>query len=82
MGERKPNELGLYDMSGNVWELTETKAHSYTSDIEPETTIFIRRGGSWWHEAKNCRVSKRYAADHSKRTSGLGLRVVIREYIE
>lgn len=82
VGEKTPNELGLYDMSGNVWEWTETPAHSYVSDIVPGGTIFIRRGGSWWHEAKNCRVSRRYASDHTKKTSGLGLRVVIRENIE
>lgn len=82
VGEKNPNELGLYDMSGNVWEWTETPVHSYSLDIEPGGTIFIRRGGSWWHEAKNCRVSRRYASDHSKKTSGLGLRVVIRENVE
>lgn len=82
VGELTPNELGLYDMSGNVWEWTETPAHSYASDVEPVSTIFIRRGGSWWHEAKNCRVSRRYASDHSKKTSGLGLRVVIRDNVE
>lgn len=82
VGEKNPNELGLFDMSGNVWEWTETPAHSYASDIEPSGTIFIRRGGSWWHEAKNCRVSRRYASDHSKKTSGLGLRIVIRDNVE
>ena len=82
VGEKMPNELGLYDMSGNVWEWTETPAHSYASNVEPGGTIFIRRGGSWWHKARNCRVSRRYASDHSKKTSGLGLRVVIRENIE
>lgn len=81
VGEKKPNELGLYDMCGNVWEWTATPAHSYASDVNAGGTIFIRRGGSWWHEAKNCRVSRRYASDHSKKTSGLGLRVVIRENI-
>ena len=82
VGEKKPNELGLFDMSGNVWEWTATPAHSYASDVNAGGTIFIRRGGSWWHEAKNCRVSRRYASDHSKKTSGLGLRVVIRENVE
>ena len=82
VGEKKPNELGLYDMSGNVWEWTETPAHSYSSDVNAGGTIFIRRGGSWWHEAKNCRVSRRYASDQTKKTSGLGLRVVIRENVE
>ena len=77
-----PNELGIFDMSGNVWEWTNTPAHSYETSIELEGDIFIRRGGSWRHEAKNCRVSRRYASDHTKKTSGLGLRVVIRENIE
>ncbi|MCH5312169.1 MAG: SUMF1/EgtB/PvdO family nonheme iron enzyme [Prevotella sp.] len=82
VGEKRPNELGLYDMSGNVWEWTETLAHSYASDIEAEGNVYIRRGGCWWHKAKNCRVSRRYASDHTKKTSGLGLRVVIRENVE
>lgn len=82
VGKKKPNELGLYDMSGNVWEWTETPACSYASDVALGGTVFIRRGGSWWHEDKNCRVSRRYASDHSKKTSGLGLRLVIRENIE
>lgn len=82
VGEKRPNELELYDMCGNVWEWTKTPAHSYSANIEPHGNIFIRRGGSWWHEDKNCRVSRRYASDHTKKTSGLGLRIVIRENIE
>ena len=82
VGEKQPNELGLYDMCGNVWEWTKTPAHPYATPIEPSGNVFIRRGGSWWHENRNCRVSRRYASDRSKKTSGLGLRVVIRENIE
>ena len=82
VGEKMPNELGIFDMSGNVWEWTNTPAHSYENSIELEGDIFIRRGGSWWHEDKNCRVSRRYASDHTKKTSGLGLRVVIRNNIK
>lgn len=79
VGEKQPNELGLYDMSGNVWEWTETLAHSYSYNSDNISgNVYIRRGGSWWHEPTNCRVSKRYASDKSKKTSGLGLRVVIR----
>ena len=79
VGEKAPNELGLYDMSGNVWEWTETLAHSYRdTSTDRNGSKFIRRGGSWWHDSKNCRVSKRYASDETKKTSGLGLRVVIR----
>lgn len=70
VGEILPNELGIFDMCGNVWEWTETTAHSYAIDVKPEGNCYIRRGGSWWHEEKNCRVSRRYASDHSKKTSG------------
>ena len=79
VGEKKPNELGLYDMSGNVWEWTETPAHPYGIDMEEGGDVYIRRGGSWWHKSQNCRVSKRYPSIRSKKTSGLGLRVVLRE---
>lgn len=82
VGEKRPNELDIYDMCGNVWEWTETPAHSYATDIEAQGNCFIRRGGSWWHKDKNCRVSRRYASDHTKKTSGLGLRLVIRENID
>lgn len=82
VGEKAPNELEIYDMCGNVWEWTSTPAYSYGNEAMAGGNVFIRRGGSWWHEAKNCRVSKRYASDHLKKTSGLGLRVVIRENIK
>ena len=82
VGQKFPNELGLYDMCGNVWEWTETPAHSYGIQASPGGNVFIRRGGSWWHEAKNCRVSRRYVSEKSRKTSGLGLRVVIRDNIE
>ncbi len=81
VGEKLPNELGIYDMCGNVWEWTATPAHTYGNEVVAGGNVFIRRGGSWWHEAQNCRVSKRYASDHLKKTSGLGLRVVIRENV-
>lgn len=82
VGEKLPNELDIYDMCGNVWEWTGTPAHSYTIDEGVESNSFIRRGGSWWHEKNNCRVSKRYVSDRSKKTSGLGLRLVIRKNVE
>jgi formylglycine-generating enzyme required for sulfatase activity len=79
VGLKKPNELGIYDMSGNVWEWTKTHPYNYVLPNEHNGgEYYIRRGGSWWHEDKNCRVSKRYVSRQSKRTSGLGFRVVIR----
>ncbi len=81
VGQKLPNELGLYDMCGNVWEWTETPAHSYNVKVKPEGSCFIRRGGSWWHKSKNCRVSHRYPSDRTKKTKGLGLRVIIRNFV-
>ena len=53
-------------------------------DGKPSSFVFIiiRRGGSWWYEAKNCRVSRCYASDQSKKMNGLELRIVIRNNVE
>lgn len=80
VGEKQPNELGIYDMSGNVWEWTKSKAHQYNTDISPEDKMYIRRGGSVFHVSKNCRVSFRYETERSKHNMGSGLRVVLRGY--
>lgn len=80
VGQKMPNELGLYDMSGNVWEWTESPMRWYSDnkiDIR-DAVMFVRKGGSFWHRKENCRVAKRYASDKSKKTKGLGLRVIIR----
>lgn len=82
VGEKQPNELGIYDMSGNVWEWTKSKAHQYDTDISPEDKMYIRRGGSVFHVKKNCRVSFRYEKKRVERSPGSGLRVVLRENID
>lgn len=81
VGEKKPNELGLYDMCGNVWEWTDTPSHSYLVNLDSAGSCYNRRGGSWYHKPNNCRVARRFASHKSKRTSGLGLRVIIRTSI-
>jgi formylglycine-generating enzyme required for sulfatase activity len=65
VGQKKANELGLYDMSGNVAEWTNDWYGSYSSTAQtnptgPATGSFrVIRGGSWYDYANLCRVAKR-----------------------
>ena len=82
VGEKQPNELGLYDMSGNVYEWCEdwSGGYSVTSQRDPlgAASGFFRvlRGGSWLDVAKNCRVSIRFGRTPGNRSNGLGFRLV------
>ena len=62
---KSPNELGIYDMSGNVKEWCSDWEDSYSSNAQTNPTgpstgsIRVYRGGKWDHRAGDCRVSKR-----------------------
>lgn len=62
---KKPNSLGIYDMSGNVWEWCQDWSGDYPSGsvINPtgpnSGSSRVLRGGSWFYEAQYCRVSAR-----------------------
>ena len=82
VGEKLPNELGLYDMSGNVFEWCQDKYYKYVdTNAENKQTIVtnnrIFRGGSWYYETRGLRVSFRYYNAPTSVVSDLGFRLAL-----
>ena len=76
VGQKLPNELGLYDMSGNAWEWCQNIFSRYDISSPQNTDSgYVGRGGSWYFDAIACRVSARYNFSRVNRDFNLSLRL-------
>ena len=74
VAQKQANELGLYDMSGNVWEWCSSLwCSDYNSSRSGSDRVY--RGGSWFSRGRGCRVSYRSDDDPSGRYDYLGFRL-------
>ncbi len=85
VSQKMPNELGLYDMSGNVYEWVIDWFDAYSDEPQVNPTgpgpdegcrYRVNRGGAWSRGPNSCRVSLRNYATPTSAYSNIGLRLV------
>ena len=85
VGTKQANELGIYDMTGNVGEWCQDRYGSYVSSSQKNPTgvvsgsLRVFRGGGWYFSAKCCRSSFRFGVTPGRRNNYLGFRLVLSE---
>lgn len=85
VGSKKPNELGIHDMSGNLWEWCYDwywrEYYSMSPDEDPQgkPTGYnrVKRGGSWLMAARECRLTDRFFTSPDSTYCANGFRICL-----
>jgi formylglycine-generating enzyme required for sulfatase activity len=84
VAQKAPNQLGIYDMSGNVWEWCQDVFSRDISKIPEDGSPYVGpgdervlRGGCFHNWAIHCTVSKRYEIAHEYRDGCIGFRIAL-----
>ncbi|MDD3125640.1 MAG: formylglycine-generating enzyme family protein [Candidatus Kapabacteria bacterium] len=86
VGKKLPNELGIFDMSGNVWEWCEDDFHEnyYGAPSDgsawidsPRNIERIQRGGGWAVMSSDCRIADRHHLPSEQSSKIIGFRLLL-----